>query len=215
MAKLDILNSSLTTTITLQSWPYDTFLPFLQGLIRMGFTINPSRTLSTLAYKKTTTNIAVDYTYRRVSIQIGNNKSTPQENVNEIFSVLSEIGYSPQESIERVDILGYVTIKVHDDLASTFVPSVIGSKFIEKSAKILGQSIRPIGIRISSIEPLYTGNISRSPFLFLIEPLLTDPSDTKFLVNVIYASNSADHVIHFLEGLYSGLMNTIMEFKNG
>ena len=181
----------------------------------MGFSLNSSRSLSALAHKNTTTNISVDYTYRRITIQIGNNRSSPQENVNEIFSVLSEIGYSPQESIERVDVSGYVTIKAQDDLASSFVPSVIESRFVEKVGKILGQSVRPIGIRIASTEPLYTGNISRSPFLFLIEPLLSDPSDTKFLVNIIYASNSADQVIHFLEGLYSSLMDIITVFKNG
>ncbi len=185
-------------------------MPFLQGLQKRGFTQYPARSLLQLAYKGATTNIAVDYTNRRVSFQITENTTSPHTNVNEILSVLSEIQYPPEESIQRVDLTGTVTIKVQDGSTTSFLSSIVKKDFIEKAKNILGQEIKPGGIKIASNEPYYTGDISRSPFLILIESLATDASDTKFMVTLQYASNRADQLVCFLEALYDRLKNIIM-----
>ena len=100
-------------------------MPLLQVLGKNGFVItSPSlgKPLTTIAWKGTTSNVGVDYTTRRVFLQITNNLSSPHENVIEILSVLSSIGY---EGIDRIDVNGEVTISVDGALSSTLIDATI------------------------------------------------------------------------------------------
>ncbi len=63
------------------------------------------------ATKGTTTALGIAYGFRRIDFQITNNITSPHENIQEVFSALTTIGYPYQESIERIDIQGNITIK--------------------------------------------------------------------------------------------------------
>lgn len=206
MMQLGIRNSSLGVFITLQYWPGDSFMPFLQALSKYGFVIN-NRAPAAVAWKGTTSNVGVDYSSRRVFLQITNNLSLPHENVSEILSVLSSIGY---ESIERIDINGEVTISVDGALSSTLITPAIEQKFVEKVGQIFERPMKVTGIRIASTDPL-TGDVSKKPFAVLIEPLLTDPNDMTVFTQLIYSSRSGVDAINFLKTLYGALKQIIYD----
>lgn len=214
MIQSSIRNSSLNVYLTLQYWPDDSFMPFIDAMIKREFIMNPPsaspRPLLTLARKGTTSGVGIDYPNRRVFVQITNNINSPDENVTEILSILSNIGY---ESIERIDINGNIIISLEGSLASTLFTSVIQKNFTEKVNQIFERPITPTGIRIASTDPI-SGDISRNPFVVLIEPLLTDPNDTTLFVQVFHASRSSDHGINFLKTLYGALKEIIMASKN-
>lgn len=221
MTDLAVLNSSLTVNLILQNWTPDTFLPFMDQLIKKGFLVSQPKMIEQtqvmsgpLARKATTTDVEVDYRARRIFIQITNNVNSPHENVNEILSILSAMGYEPREFVERIDIRGNVIIKVQDDTASSFVPEIVKNDFIKKIDKEFDQPLKAVGIRLSSSEPL-RGSISKSPFIILIEPLFTDLTDTKFSIQVIFMSDSSEQSIRFLQNLYNSLKQVIMVMKHG
>jgi hypothetical protein len=213
MIQLEIRNSSLGVFITLQYWPVHTFMPFLQALGRNGFTISPpplGNPPTTIAWKDSTSSVGVDYTNRRVFLQITNNLSSPHENVTEILSVLSSIGY---KDIDRIDVNGEVTISVDGALASTLLEPVIKPEFVEKGGQIFERSIKVTGIRIVSSDSL-TGDISKKPFAVLIEPLITDSNDTTLFTQFFYSCRSGKDTETFLEGLYGSLKETISAANN-
>jgi hypothetical protein len=218
---LIIVNSSLTVVITLQNWPQDTFGPFADALIKKGFDVNLPTTVQAMqvqsaapfARKGSTTGLGIEYPARRIPIQITNNVTNPQDNINEVFAVLRGIGYAPEESIERIDIQGYVTIKIQGgDRAYSFVQNLIDKNIVEKIGRIMDHKTKAVGVRLSSEEPLLRG-ISASPFLLLLEPLFTDPSDSKLSVQLNYATDNGEKAIQFLEGLYDRLKKIIIELK--
>lgn len=219
LADLIVLNSNLTVAITLQNWPVDTLGPFADTLIKKGFTVNRPTSIQQMqvqsgpfASKNTTTGLGIDYGSRRVVLQITNNITNPQENVKEVFAVLTSIGYPPQESINRIDIQGAVTIKTQAAKASTFVPNVVSSDFIKRGGEVFNREIRAVGIRLTSAESISEG-VGKSPFVILMEPLFNDPTDTKILVQLNYASASGDEALDFLEHLYDRLKKIILELK--
>ena len=220
MVELIILNSNLTIFITLQNWPVDTLRPFSESLIKRGFTVNFPTAIQQMqvqsgpfASKGTTTALGIAYGFRRIDMQITNNITTPHDNVKEIFSTLTTIGYPPQESIERIDLQGSITIKTQGEKASAFVPNVIKGDFIKDLREVFGRHVNVVGVRLSSAERFIDGAGS-SPFIILLEPLFNDPSDTKLLIHLNYSTNNEDHVIEFLEHLYDRLKNVIMGFKH-
>jgi hypothetical protein len=214
-----VLNSSLTVMLTLQVFQPDSFLPFMDELIKKGFMVNHPRIIQEtqvetgpLARKGTTTNIAIDYINRRIVIQITNNIKSPHENLNEILSVLYAIGYNSEEFIERIDITGTVVIKTSDS-NSEFINAIVKDEFKEKVGEILNSKVEMTAIRISSTESLM-GDISKSPFMILFEPLFTDALKSKFQVRIAYASSKADDTIKFMENLYDSLKKIILGDKN-
>lgn len=208
---LIILNSNIFVIITLQNWTQDTFKPLMITLAQNGFTLGESPLY--LAMKGTTTNVQVDYYNRRITIQITNNNTAPNENLEEIFSILSQIGYPSKESIARIDITGNISIKIADKSASSLVSNIVNYHFINQIGNIFERNMLPVGIRISTSE-LLTGDISKSPFVILLEPLLTDPRDSKLLVNIIYTSDNEQYTVLFLKDLYDRLKKIIIEFEN-
>jgi len=136
--------------------------------------------------------------------QITNEINSPNTNIQEILDVLTEIGFPSQESIERIDIQGKITIKLQEGNASTLISNVIKDEFGANADKIMGRKTQVIGIRLSSKE-MYKSGISKSPFLLLIEPLLTDDSDTKFLVQITFSTNSHESALDFSTNLYERL----------
>lgn len=218
MVELIILNANLTVTITMQNWPIDTVNPFAESLIRKGFTVNRPTTVQQMyvqsgpfAAKETTTALGIEYQYRRIVMQITNNISSPQENVREVFSALSTIGYPPQESIERIDIHGTITIKIDGGNASTYVPQVVKENFVTELGNIFGRQINAIGIRLSAGGRLTDAR--NSPFIIHLEPLLNDPTDTKLLIQIDSATESSKDFLVFIEHLYGRLKNIIRSFK--
>jgi hypothetical protein len=217
---LIILNSSLTIVITLQNWTQDTFGPFSDALIKRGFAVNLPTTVQQLQVQATApfarkgkiTGLVTDYPNRRIVMQITNNITSPHENVEEILSILQSIGFPSQESIERIDIQGQINIKIQGYEASKLVPNVVDKRFINSVGKILGRNVRAVGIRLSSTEP-FTSGTNVSPFVILLEPLFTDPTDTKMMAHVSYASSNGELTIDFLQHLYDRLKNIISEFK--
>ena len=210
MIQLRIRNSSLAVFITLQYWPGSSIMPFLQGLRKNGFNItSPSLAQSptTIAWKDSTSNVGVDYASRRVFFQITNNLSSPHENVAEILSLLSSIGY---ESIDRIDVNGEVTISVDGPLSSTLIEPMIKPEFVGKVGQIFKRPMKVTGIRIASTDSL-TGDVLKKPFVMLIEPLLTDPSDRTLFTQLFYSSRSGIDTINFLKSLYSALKEIILD----
>lgn len=218
MTDLIIVNSSLTVIITLQNWPQDTFGPFADALIKKGFDVNLPTNAQAIqplpfARKGSTTAIGIEYAARRIPLQITNNITNPQDNINEVFSVLRGIGYTPEESIERIDIQGYVTIKVQVDKASSFVPNVVDKRIVKRIGGIIEHNVKAVGLRLSSEEPII-GGANASPFLLLLEPLYTDPSDSKLSVQLNYTTNNGTKAVKFLEDLYDRLKKIVVELKN-
>lgn len=212
---LIILNSSLTVTITLQNWTPDNIGSLYDTLVKKGFTISQLTATQQLqgmavpiARKGTTTAFTIDNNTRRLIFQITNEINSPNTNIKEVLDVLTEIGFPSQESIERIDIQGKITIKMQEGKASTLIPHIIKDEFSAKADKIMGRETDVIGIRLSSKE-MYKGGISKSPFLILIEPLLTDDSDTKFLVQATFSTNSHDTALDFSKNLYKRLKELI------
>ncbi len=215
-----ILNSSLTVGITLQNWTADNHGIFLDGLIKKGFTLIPPNPVqqmqgepAPIAHKTKTTAIWIDHFTRRIDLQITNENTKPNENIKEILDVLAIIGFPSQESVERMDIQGNVTIKLQDAKSSELVPQIIEKRFKTKTNEIFERDVKVIGIRLSSTEPLTSG-VSKSPFVILIEPLFTDDSDTKMIVNVSYSSSSADSTLEFAQCLYERLKQIISGLKD-
>jgi len=211
MIQLIILNSSLTVSVTLQNWTPDNIGSLYETLIKKGFTVpqlTPTQQMQGLsaptARKGTTTAFTVDHAIRRLMFQITNEINSPNTNIQEILDVLTEIGFPSQESIERIDIQGKITIKMQEGNASTLIPNIIKDEFGAKADKIMGRKTQVIGIRLSSKE-MYKSGISKSPFLILIEPLLTDDSDTKFLAQVTFSTNSHESALDFSTNLYERL----------
>lgn len=221
MSDLIIVNSSLTVIITLQNWPQDTVGPFADALIKKGFDVNLPTTVQTMqvqaaapfARKGSTTGIGIEYPARRIPIQITNNITNPQDNIIEVYSVLRGIGYTPEESIERIDVQGYVTIKTQVDKASSFVPNIVDKKIVEKIGRIMEHNVKALGFRLSSEEPII-GSTNSSPFLLLLEPLYTDPSDSKLSIQINYATDNSTKAVKFLEDLYDRLKKIIVELKS-
>jgi hypothetical protein len=219
MVDLAVLNSSLSVNIILQSWTQDTFLPFMDTMIRKGFTVSQPKRVEAavvqsapLGRKGTTTDIEIDYNTRRIFVQITNNLNSPHENVEEIFAILSAIGYDPSEFTERININVIITIKV-DGRSSSFVSKIVKDEFVNKIEKVFNKPLRPVGIRLSSKEPI-SGSAVDSPFLILIEPLFQDQTDTKFLIQVVFSSSRSDETLAFLKNLYDGLKKIISGMKN-
>jgi hypothetical protein len=219
MVELIVLNSNLTVAITLQNWPMDTVSPFADSLIRKGFTVNRPTAIQQMqvtsgpfAAKGTTSALAVDYAARRILLQITNNITSPQENVGEVLLALTSIGYPPQESIERIDTQGVITIKTQGEKATSFVPNKVDGKFITSVGEIFGRQVKAVGIRLMSVEPFIAG-AAGSPFIMLLEPLFNDPSDSKLGIHLTYATNNSENAMIFLEHLYDRLKSTILELK--
>jgi len=78
--------------------------------------------------------------------------------------------------------------------------------------KVMGRKTEVIGIRLSSKE-MFKSGASNSPFLILIEPLLTDDSDTKFLVQITFSTNSHESALDFSSNLYKRLKALIGEIN--
>jgi hypothetical protein len=207
--------------LTLQSWPQDTAGPLIDALIRKGFRVNLPSTVQQIqvsssqpfASKGTTTALGVDYMNRRIAIQITNNINSPEENVKEVFSILSSIGYPQQEFIERLEIQGNVLIKVIGNKASDCISNIIKQNIAEKMNKIMQRDVKIVGVRISS-ENTLIDSVNKSPFLILLEPLYTDSTDSKITTQINYATNSGDSAIEFLKNLYDSLKNIILVFAN-
>jgi hypothetical protein len=219
LVELIVLNSNLTVIITLQNWPVDTFQPFAEALVRKGFIVNRPTAIQQMqvqsgpfASKGNTTALTIEYVNRRILMQITNNITSPQDNLEEVFSALTTIGYPPQESTERIDVLGAVTIKTQGDHASTFVPHVVKEDFTESVKEIFGRQVNAVGIRLSTTESLSTG-VGGSPFIILLEPLFNDPTNTKLWAQLNYATNNGEYATDFLEHLYDRLKDIIMRFK--
>jgi hypothetical protein len=216
MTNLITVNSSLTVVVTLQNWPQDTMGPFVDALIQKGFDVNIPAVQSGMPFAKkgNTSGLALDYLSRRISIQITNNITNPEHNISELFSVLKGIGYMPEESIERIDVNGYVTIKIQGEYrASSLVPNLVNNDVVEKIGKIMEHPTRAIGLRLSSEEPFIRG-ANASPFLLLLEPLYTDPSDSKLSVQLIYATDNNEKATTFLKDLYDRLKKIIVELDS-
>jgi hypothetical protein len=211
MRDLIILNSNMRVMITLQNWTMDTLTPFTNALYQKGFNIG--QTPQQIAMKGTTSNIQIDYPNRRISIYITNNITSPNENVEEILSALSHIGYPSEESVSRIDIGGDISIKIQNESSSSLVSNIVQNKFIDNVGEIFERKMKAIGIRISSSES-FTNHISTSPFVILFEPLFTDNSDTKMLAQLIYMSDNIRYSLQFLKGLYDRLKNTVMVLKH-
>jgi hypothetical protein len=103
MTELILLNSNLTVYITLQNFPVDTLRPFSESLIKKGFTVNLPTAIQQMqvqagpfAAKGTTTALGIVYGFRRIDLQITNNITSPNENVEEVFAALHSIGYPPK-----------------------------------------------------------------------------------------------------------------------
>lgn len=219
MADLIVLNSSLTVTITLQIFQPDSFLPFMDELIKKGFMVNQPKYIQQtqvetgpLARKGTITNLQIDYITRRIFIQITNNIKSPQDDLTEILSVLYSIGYNSDEFIERINIEGIIILKTNDS-NSNFINNVVKDEFKEKVNQIFNTKTDMAAIRIASEEPM-TGDISKSPFLILIEPLLSDLSKTKFQIHVMYANSDSKNTVLFMQNLYDRLKNVLSVFKD-
>ena len=217
--ELIVLNSNLTVVITLQNWPVDTLGPFAESLIRKGFLVNRPTAIQQMqvqtgpfASKGTTTALGIEYGARRIPMQITNNITSPHENVNEVLSALTTIGYPPQESIERIDIQGAVTIKTQGDNASTFASKVVDEKFIRNVGNIFERNVKAVGLRLVTEESIAAG-AGGSPFIMLLEPLFNDPTDTKLWVQFNHATNTSDKAIDFLQHLYDRLKKVILELK--
>ena len=214
-----ILNSSLTVFITLQNWTADNHGILFQTLIKKGFTV-PTPTavqqmqgqIIPVARKGTTTALTVDHANRKIILQITNEINTPNKNIEEVFDVLSEIGFPVQESIARVDIQGNITIKIQEAQASTLVPKIIKPEFAKTLDKIFDRSTKVIGIRVASQES-FTSGVSKSPFVILIEPLFTDDSDSKFISVVTYSTSSAESAREFTASMYERLKETITNLE--
>jgi hypothetical protein len=189
----------------------DTLTPFTNALYQKGFNIG--QTPQQIAMKGTTSNIQIDYPNRRISIYITNNITSPNENVEEILSALSHIGYPSEESVSRIDIGGDISIKIQNESSSSLVSNIVQNKFIDNVGEIFERKMKAIGIRISSSES-FTNHISTSPFVILFEPLFTDNSDTKMLAQLIYMSDNIRYSLQFLKGLYDRLKNTVMVLKH-
>jgi hypothetical protein len=216
MLNLVILNSSLAISITLQSWSPGYQGPLFDSLAKQGFMANPlqQNQLQTgpVFHKKEITGLGIDHVNRRIFFQITNNNSTPHRNILEVLNTLSSIGFPTHESIERIDIQGYITIKIQGDRASTFVPNVVNKTFIKKVNRIMERRINAVGIAFSTVEQ-FTDGISKSPYIVNIQPLLTDDSDTKFIAHIMYSSNNGESTLEFIEHLYEKLRSIVTEFK--
>ena len=94
--------------------------------MRKGFRVNTPTAIQQMevqsgpfASKGSTTGLGVDYSTRRISMQITNNKTSPQENLKEILAVIDSIGYPTQESLARIEVSGSVVIKVEGSIKAS------------------------------------------------------------------------------------------------
>ena len=182
MTEIKIINSSFTVIITLQTLTSDNMRPLLEAIQRNGFAINAIENSPPFAWKDTTNNLRIEFNNRRILFNITNNLLSPDKNLVEVFSILSKTGYPMDESVERIEITGMITVKTINDTATSFVPEVVKEEFKHKIDNIFNRTTRVTGIRLTSEESLL-GDITKSPFALLIEPLFTDMSNTKFIVN--------------------------------
>lgn len=216
MPNLVILNSSLSVSITLQNWTQDNQVPLIDSLMKQGFMTNPfqQNQIQTAPFfrKKEITSLWIDHVNRRIFFQITNNNSAPHRNIQEVLTILSGIGFPTQESVERIDIQGYITIKIQGDKVSTFVSNVVDETFIQKVNRVMERRLNAVGMTFSTMEQ-FTDGISKSPYTVNIQPLLTDDSDTKFIAHVIYSSSSGESTMKFIEHLYDKLRSIISAFK--
>ena len=152
MTQLIILNSSLTVSVTLQNWTPDNIGSLYDTLIKKGFSVSQLTSAQQLqgqfvphARKGTTTAFTVDQATRRLIFQITNEINSPNKNIEEILEVLKEVGFPSQESIERVDIQGKITIKMQEGNASKLIPRIIKDEFSTVADEIMGRKTNVIG----------------------------------------------------------------------
>jgi hypothetical protein len=206
--------------ITLQNWPADTLSPFSEALIKKGFKVNLPTAIQQLqvqsgpfASKGTTTGLAIDYPTRRVLIQVTNNVTSPHDNLKEILAALTSIGYPPQESIERIEMQGTVTIKIEGDTkASDLVPKVIKDRFVGNLTNVFGRQVKAVGIRLETNESIFD-TPKGSPFNLLLEPLFNDPSNSKLVAQLACVTDNEDTATTFLERLYQRLKLLVEELN--
>jgi hypothetical protein len=86
---------------------------------------------------------------------------------------------------------------------------MVNKEFIDKADKIFERQTKAIGIRLSS-EENFTGGVSKSPFMILLEPLFNDDTDKKFLISFQYSSSDTSAALVFVEKLYERLKSSIV-----
>ena len=207
--KLSIYNSSINVSIALQYWNVDSWLPLMEMMGKKGYTIDYSQPTQPIVYKATTTFFRIDSVNKRITFYITNNIESPNTNLEEILQILSLVGFPSEDSIDRIDINGNIIIKVNNGLTSEFISSVINNTFSKKVEEIFGGSTKIAGIRIVSSH-YHLEDSNKSPFVILIEPLVTDRSETKFFIQTTLATSNNQYAIHFLKTLYDNLKNIIL-----
>lgn len=123
------------------------------------------------------------------------------------------MGFPYDDSIDRIDINGNIILKVNTGSTSDFISIAIKDPVSEKIGKMFDKPTRIAGIRIISSE-YHLENSNNSPFMILIEPLVTDRSNTKFFIQFMFASSKSQDTINFLRSLYSKLKDIIMGLEN-
>ncbi|MGI0080028.1 MAG: hypothetical protein ACRECH_10430 [Nitrososphaerales archaeon] len=220
---MNVFQSSLTVIITLQMFNPDGVVPFVDTLVKKGFFVSRPTIIqqpqgqaqiqsASLAKKGTTSALDVDVPNRRVIFQITNELKAPNENIEEVLSVLSLAGFPTEAFVQRIDVQGNVTIGLQADKASSFVPSAVKENFVKRAQDILNRPVKAIGVRLAS-EVMDVADVSKSPFTILIEPMFTDASDTKFAVQVYYGSSNPSSTVAFMQRLYENLTALISAFK--
>lgn len=214
-----VTNSSFTIYITIQNWTPDNSGTFYDNLARKGFTVQPFNPLQLLqgqlgqnVRKGTTTSLSIENVFRRIVMTVTNEINDPSRNIEEVLDALSATGF-PAYSIERIDINGNITVGV-ENAASTFVGEVVKKEFVSKATEIFGREVIAVGIRLASAERLSSGVVS-SPFYLLIEPMIVDGSDTKFLVQLTFSSADISAAMSFMQSLYEKLKRTVSQLKSG
>jgi hypothetical protein len=215
---LDVTNSTFVVYITIQNWSPDNSGTLLDNLARVGFTVQPVNPMVMFVggqmgpnvKKGTTTSLAIDNQNRRVVLTVSNELTDPSRNIQEVLNALSATGFA-NFSLERIDVTGSITIAVNSG-SSTYVSEIVDDTFVANVTSVFGREVKPVGIRIASAEPL-SGGPSHSPFFILIEPLATDGSDTKFLVQVAYSSSEVTNSISFMQSLYEKIKMTVGHIK--
>lgn len=214
-----ILNSSLQVSITLQNWTPDNSGPLVTALAAKGFAMqqpNPMQMMQgqagPVATKLTTTALGVDHVNRRLAFVITNENTDPSRNIQEVLDVLTSIGFPANESIERIDLQGSVTLRVAKS-ASSDVSNAARKEFVAEASRIFERELKAFGFTLASKE-LFTRGVSGSPFFLRFEPLLTDDSDTKILAFVIFATGDATSAVNFAKTLY-GRLKSVLASKQG
>ncbi len=218
MPSLIIQSATISVTITIQNWLPDNHGPLFDNFAKKGFIIQQPTAIQLLqgqmvpySQKGTTSSVIVDNAARRVIATITNELTDPSKNIEDILGVMNLTGF-PNESIERIDVVANVTMKIEgDEKASAFVPKVVNDKFVKSAEKTFERSVIATGMALRSVEP-FTGSLSKSPFFVLIQPPLNDESDTRFNIQTIQSSNDAQNVVQFTRTLFERLKTLISHF---